>query len=64
MGLDAGTLTLSRSGSGVTVTGVSGPVLGAALADVIVVPAKDADATAWLVLPGMPWTWTNSPATT
>ncbi|NVI92163.1 acyl-CoA dehydrogenase [Actinomadura sp. BRA 177] len=51
VGLDAGTLTLSRSGSGVTVTGVSGPVLGAALADVIVVPAKDADATAWLVLP-------------
>ncbi|MFA1550971.1 acyl-CoA dehydrogenase [Actinomadura chokoriensis] len=51
VGLDAGSLVLSRAGSGITVTGVSGPVLGGALADVFVVPAKDGDGTAWLVLP-------------
>ncbi|MFB4306588.1 acyl-CoA dehydrogenase [Actinomadura sp. GTD37] len=51
VGLDAGTLTLDRSSGGVTVTGTSGPVLGAPLADVLVVPAKDGDGTAWVVLP-------------
>ncbi|MFD0537193.1 hypothetical protein ACFQY7_29075 [Actinomadura luteofluorescens] len=29
VGLDAGSLTISRSGGGITVTGTSGPVLGA-----------------------------------
>ncbi|CNE57274.1 acyl-CoA dehydrogenase domain-containing protein [Mycobacterium tuberculosis] len=51
VGLDAGGLAVSRSGSEITVTGVSGPILGGALADVLVVPAKDGGATAWLVLP-------------
>ncbi|MFA1538450.1 acyl-CoA dehydrogenase [Actinomadura monticuli] len=51
VGLDAGSLALTRSGSGATVTGVSGPVLGAPLADVLIVPAKDGDGTAWVVLP-------------
>ncbi|WP_339155088.1 acyl-CoA dehydrogenase [Actinomadura luteofluorescens] len=51
VGLDAGSLTISRSGGGITVTGTSGPVLGGPLADLFVLPAKDGDATAWIVLP-------------
>ncbi|MGC4952113.1 acyl-CoA dehydrogenase [Actinomadura citrea] len=51
VGLDAGTLSLSRADGGITVTGTSGPVLGAPPADVLVLPVKDGDATAWIVLP-------------
>ncbi|MEV3923095.1 acyl-CoA dehydrogenase [Actinomadura coerulea] len=51
VGLDAGSLALSRSGGETTVTGTSGPVLGAPLADVLVLPVKDGDATAWILLP-------------
>ncbi|WP_433227324.1 acyl-CoA dehydrogenase [Actinomadura formosensis] len=54
VGLDAGSLALSRGGSETTVTGVSGPVLGAPPADVLVLPAKDGDGTAWIVLPRGP----------
>ncbi|GGT56238.1 acyl-CoA dehydrogenase [Actinomadura citrea] len=51
VGLDAGTLSLSRAGGEITVTGTSGPVLGAPRADVLVLPVKDGDAMAWIVLP-------------
>ncbi|MES9603590.1 acyl-CoA dehydrogenase family protein [Actinomadura sp. NPDC000929] len=51
VGLDAGSLAISRSGGEITVTGTSGPVLGAPLADLLVLPAKDGDATAWILLP-------------
>ncbi|TDB97841.1 acyl-CoA dehydrogenase [Actinomadura sp. 7K534] len=51
VGLEAGGLALSRSGPEVTLTGTSGPVMGAALADVLVLPAKDGDGTAWIVVP-------------
>ncbi|TDD91077.1 acyl-CoA dehydrogenase [Actinomadura darangshiensis] len=51
VGLDAGSLSISRAGDSVTLTGTSGPVMGAPLADVLVLPAKDGDRTAWLVLP-------------
>ncbi|MES9536204.1 acyl-CoA dehydrogenase family protein [Actinomadura sp. NPDC000600] len=51
VGLDAGSLVLSRARGEATVTGTSGPVLGAPVADVLVLPAKDGDATAWIVLP-------------
>ncbi|MGI5207397.1 acyl-CoA dehydrogenase [Spirillospora sp. CA-108201] len=51
VGLDAGSLALSRTDGEATVSGTSGPVLGAPLADVLVLPVKDGDATAWIVLP-------------
>ncbi|WP_433246114.1 acyl-CoA dehydrogenase [Actinomadura nitritigenes] len=51
VGLDAGGVTLSRTGGGIALTGVSAPVLGGWLADVLVLPAADGDATAWVVLP-------------
>ncbi|MGI5326504.1 acyl-CoA dehydrogenase [Actinomadura nitritigenes] len=51
VGLDAGGVTLSRSGGRIALTGVSAPVLGGQLADVFVLPAADGDATAWVVLP-------------
>ncbi|XRQ04726.1 acyl-CoA dehydrogenase [Actinomadura welshii] len=51
VGLDAGGLTLARSGDEITLTGTSGPVMGAPLADVLVLPAKDGDGTAWIVVP-------------
>ncbi|GAA0237456.1 acyl-CoA dehydrogenase [Actinomadura nitritigenes] len=51
VGLDAGGVTLSRSGGGIALTGVSAPVLGGQLADVLVLAAADGDATAWVVLP-------------
>ncbi|GAA0594214.1 acyl-CoA dehydrogenase [Actinomadura livida] len=51
VGLEAGGLALSRSGSEVTLTGTSGPVMGPSPADVLVLPAKDGDGTAWIVVP-------------
>ncbi|MER6810477.1 acyl-CoA dehydrogenase [Spirillospora sp. NPDC000708] len=51
VGLDAGGVTLSRTGGGIALTGVSAPVLGGCFADVLVLPAADGDATAWVVLP-------------
>ncbi|MFG2091464.1 MULTISPECIES: acyl-CoA dehydrogenase [unclassified Spirillospora] len=51
VGLDAGGLALSRSGDEVTLTGTSGPVMGAPSADLLIVPAKDGDGTAWIVVP-------------
>ncbi|SNT58308.1 Acyl-CoA dehydrogenase [Actinomadura meyerae] len=52
LGLDSGTLKLTRTASGATLTGTSGPIMGAALADVLIVPAKDDGRTTWAVLAG------------
>ncbi|TDD35041.1 acyl-CoA dehydrogenase [Actinomadura sp. KC06] len=49
--LATGSLTLARSAGEITVTGTTPPILGAPLADVLVLPARASDATAWLVLP-------------
>ncbi|TDC67687.1 acyl-CoA dehydrogenase [Actinomadura sp. GC306] len=50
VGLGPGGLTLSRSATEITLTGTSAPIMGAALADVLVLPAKDGDGTAWLAV--------------
>ncbi|MFE9105376.1 acyl-CoA dehydrogenase [Actinomadura geliboluensis] len=46
LGLDAGTLELT----GTTLTGRSGPIMGAPLADVLIVPAEQGGETVWVVL--------------
>src|SRR5690606_20689196 len=50
VGLDAGSLVLTRSGGTATVTGTSGPVMGGPLADVLVLPAADAGGVSWVAL--------------
>ncbi|HEY8481179.1 MAG TPA: acyl-CoA dehydrogenase [Spirillospora sp.] len=46
----AGDLTARRDGDALVVSGKAGTVLGAALADVIVLPVVDGDATRWVAL--------------
>ncbi|MFI6517668.1 acyl-CoA dehydrogenase [Spirillospora sp. NPDC050679] len=49
--LRPGGLELSREDGRIVLDGESEPVLGGALAGVLVLPARDGDAVAWLVLP-------------
>ncbi|WP_112469386.1 acyl-CoA dehydrogenase [Streptomyces triticisoli] len=52
VGLAPGSLTLSRTGDGgVSVSGESELVIGGHVADVFVLPVRDGDGTAWVVLP-------------
>ncbi|TFV64293.1 acyl-CoA dehydrogenase [Geodermatophilus sp. DF01-2] len=51
VGLAPGTLLLSRDGGSLRLSGVSEPVLGGPLADVLVLAVRDGGAIAWVVLP-------------
>ncbi|MEV8637935.1 acyl-CoA dehydrogenase [Streptosporangium sp. NPDC051023] len=52
VGLRPGGLGLTRAQSGeISVSGVSEPILGGHVADVLVLPVKDGVATTWVVLP-------------
>ncbi|WP_067461411.1 acyl-CoA dehydrogenase [Actinomadura macra] len=62
VGLDAGGLEVARTGAGRTLTGTSAPILGAQLADVLVLPARDGDGTVWLVVPRTAVTVTGLPS--
>ena len=50
VGLDAGTLQLSRTVGVASLTGTSGVVVGGQLADLFVLPVVDGDGAAWVVL--------------
>ncbi len=50
VGLDAGSLQLSRPGGVPTLTGTSGAVVGGQTAGLFVLPVRDGDGTAWVVL--------------
>ncbi|MFF8596474.1 acyl-CoA dehydrogenase [Streptomyces sp. NPDC015220] len=52
LGLRPGTLALTRrDDGGISLSGESGLVIGGHTADVLVLPAADGDATAWVVVP-------------